>query len=73
MYSTEISLLRSLVALQQQDTDTLIEKMLLIKNVDFQLSPNQRLVTNMRQQPEDEVTDEQLLTAIPNDSVVHFK
>ena len=46
-----------------QDTDTLIEKMLLIKNVDFQLSPNQRRVTNMRQHPEEEVTDEQLLTA----------
>ena len=42
--------------------------MLLIKNVDFQRSPNQRLVTNMRQHPEEEVTDEQLLTAIPNNS-----
>ena len=51
-----------------QDTDTLIEKMLLIKNVDFQLSPNQRRVTNMRQHPEEEVTDEQLLTATPNNS-----
>ena len=52
----------------KQDTDTLIEKMLLIKNVDFQLSPNQRLVTNMRQHPEDDVMDEQLLTAMPNSS-----
>ena len=51
-----------------QDTDTLIEKMLLIKNVDFQLSPNQRRVTNMRQHPEEEVTDEQLLTAIAKNS-----
>jgi len=50
----------------KQDTDTLIEKMLLIENVDFQLSPNQRLVTNMRQHPQEEVTDEQLLKSIPN-------
>lgn len=50
----------------KQDTDTLIEKMLLIENVDFQLSPNQRLVTNMRQHPQEEVTDEQLLQSIPN-------
>lgn len=40
--------------------------MLLIENVDFQLSPNQRLVTNMRQHPQEEVTDEQLLQSIPN-------
>ena len=40
--------------------------MLLIENVDFQLSPNQRLVTNMRQHPHEEVTDEQLLKSIPN-------
>ena len=50
----------------KQDTDTLIEKMLLIENVDFQLLPNQRLVTNMRQHPQEEVTDEQLLKSIPN-------
>lgn len=40
--------------------------MLLIKNVGFQLLPNQRLVTNMRQHPQEEVTDEQLLKSIPN-------
>lgn len=50
----------------KQDTDTLIEKMLLIENVDFQLSPNQRLVTNMRQHTREEVTDEELLKSIPN-------
>ena len=50
----------------KQDTATLIEKMLLIENVDFQLSPNQRLVTNMRQHPQEEVTDEQLVKSIPN-------
>lgn len=38
----------------------------LIENVDFQLLPNQRLVTNMRQHPEKEVTDEQLLKSIPS-------
>ena len=52
----------------KQDTDTVIEKMLLIKNVDIQLSPNQRLITNMRQHPKGEVTDEQLLTAIAKNS-----
>ena len=50
----------------KQDTNTLIEKMLLIENVDFQLSPNQRLVTNMRQHTREEVTDEELLKSIPN-------
>ena len=50
----------------KQDTDTLIEKMLLIENVDFQLSPNQRLVTNMRQHPREEVTDDELLKSIAN-------
>ena len=33
----------------KEDTDTLIEIMLLIENVDFELSPHKRLVTNMRQ------------------------
>ena len=50
----------------KQDTDTLIEKMLLIENKDFQLSPNQRLVTDMRQHPQEEVTDDQLLKSIAN-------
>ena len=50
----------------KQDTDTLIEKMLLIENVHFQLSPNQRLVTNMTQHPRKEVTDDQLLKSIAN-------
>ena len=50
----------------KQDTDSLIEKMLLIENINFQLSPNQRLVTNMRQHPQEEVTDDQLLKSIAN-------
>ena len=50
----------------KQDTDTLIEKMLLLENVDFQLSPNQRLVTNIRKHPHEEMTDQQLLNSIPN-------
>lgn len=45
----------------QQDTDTLTEKMLLMENLDFQLSPNQRLITDMRQHTQEEVTDRQLL------------
>jgi len=39
--------------------------MLLIKNVDLQISPNQRLVTNMAQHPQEEVTDKQQLKSIP--------
>ena len=50
----------------KQDTGTLIEKMLLIESADFQLSPNQRLVTNMRQHQREEVTDDQLLKSIAN-------
>ena len=40
--------------------------MLLLENVDFQLSPNQRLVTNMRKHPHEEMTEQQLLNSIPN-------
>ena len=57
------------IYIYKQDTDTLIEKMLLIKNVDFQLSPNQRLVTNMTPHPQEEVTDEQQLKSIANRTV----
>ena len=32
----------------KQDTDALVEKILLMENVDFQLSPNKRLVANMK-------------------------
>ena len=49
----------------KKDTDTLIERILPMENVDFEVSPNQKLVTNMNIYAQIELTGEQLLECHP--------
>ena len=50
----------------KQHTDNLIEKNLLMENVDFELSPNQKLVTKMKMHSQIELTDDRLLECNPD-------